>query len=271
MTLAQYASQVAVPGRVTVSPRFPLPVSGVLNCANIGGSTTAKTIHKYGANSAVGTTTEDIWTVGGIYGGWLTVAEKIQIKAGGSADDDAGGLGARTIKVFGLDENFNEVSEVLTTAGVSAGQQSSAKFSRVYRALIETCGTYGGSNFGNVDIETVGGTLMARIDASSGQTEMGIFTVPAGKTGYIAALMFNVDSNKTVSFRGRYRERADVVTAPFGPSNVAVRIDVAAGPVPVPISAWPVLPEKTDFWIEGEAEAGSAPVSVFFDVLLVDN
>jgi hypothetical protein len=61
---------------------------------------------KFGANPAVGNGAfEDIWYNGGSYT-LLTSAETVRVKAGGNAADDSAGAGARTITVYGLDENL---------------------------------------------------------------------------------------------------------------------------------------------------------------------
>ena len=91
-------------------------------------------VHKFGENPAVGTTEEDIWFGGGLYN-WLQSAATVRIAAGGNAADDSAGAGAREIQVEGLDSNWDEATELITTNGASASTATSTSFIRVNRAV----------------------------------------------------------------------------------------------------------------------------------------
>ena len=86
-----------------------------------------------------------------------------------------------TVTVQGLDENYDFASEDIVITG--ADQTGSQLFTRVNRAFITGATT----NIDNIDIEVgaAGGITVARISAGYGQTQMAIYTIPAGKTGYI--------------------------------------------------------------------------------------
>lgn len=67
---------------------------------------------KFGDNPAVGTTYEIIESGGGVYP-WPTSAQPVRIRAGGNAADTAGGAGARSILVTGLDENTPHANQTV--------------------------------------------------------------------------------------------------------------------------------------------------------------
>lgn len=68
-----------------------------------------------GLNSDVdfGSVPEDIWEGGGVYTGFPSSAETIEVFSG-SANDSSAGTGARTALLLGLDTNYNEISETIT-------------------------------------------------------------------------------------------------------------------------------------------------------------
>lgn len=139
---------------------------------------------KFGRNTATtGSSTEDFIAPFALT--YLTAASTIRIKAGGNAADDAAGTGARTVYISGLDANYLEINDTITTAGASASTATTNTYLRVLRAYVKTVGS-SELNVGIITIEAVtGGTTQSLIPATDGQTEQVFYTVPAGKTGYV--------------------------------------------------------------------------------------
>ena len=77
-------------------------------------------IFKYGYNDAVGATAEHIWLNGGTYT-WSPAASTLSITSSDAADDGnpATGNGARTVRVEGLDANYNEITEDVILNGTA--------------------------------------------------------------------------------------------------------------------------------------------------------
>lgn len=231
------------------------------------------TLNKFGDNPAVGTVEEAIWSTGGAYTGFIPAPLPVRVKVGGNAADTVDGAGARTIRVVGLDHNLNDASEDITLAGTSASVESTTTFCRVFRAFVLTVGTYGGSNTGDIVIETNTGVTMGSILASQSQTEIGVFTIPTGKTGYLVRLQWFVPDTILVVCRLKTREDTDVVSGnsmrAFRTRFVADMIrpgaSVDMGYAPI------VLPEHTDVLCTGAAASSTHEVSVTFDIILVDD
>src|SRR5210317_1698251 len=114
-------------------------------------------IHKFGRNPSVGGIPETIWEQGGVYT-YLTVASTVYVY-GADAQDSAAGTGALTVTVQGLDANYNAIEETLTVDGAV----STKSFLRVFRAFVASAGSVYGQ----------------------GQTNLALYTIPAGKTGYL--------------------------------------------------------------------------------------
>lgn len=229
---------------------------------------------KFGRNPSVAAATvEDIWTAGGAYTGFLTAASAVRIKAGGDANDTSGGTGAQTVTIEGLDENWAEASETVTLAGASASAPTTTTFIRVSRAYVATSGTYGEANAAAVDIETTGGTLMARIGYENGiglgQTQMMVFTVPAGYTLYFRQLAVSADASKSTEIYLWQRRNADDVTTPFSSRRLINAKEVGGGTTVIRFATYGVFPAKTDLWASALGPSGGGAVTMTADYVLV--
>jgi len=225
-------------------------------------------INKFGRNPNIGGAPETIWMYGGRYV-YLTSPSTVYAHSA-DTDDSVSGTGARTVTIQGLDGNYESIEETVT---VRSGVATTAQFLRVFRAFVVTSGSTG-TNEGNIIISTGAagtGTVLADIGTIGtgttyglGQTNLALYTIPAGKTGYLTAWNIGVGSYNdavTVSllsreFNSAFRTR-DIMDVPGG-SHVRN--------YSVPIK----LPEKTDVEIIGIATTGTN-ISSSFDIILVDN
>jgi hypothetical protein len=228
-------------------------------------------IHKFGRNPNVGNIPETIWMHGGIYQ-YLDVGSDSTIYAySASSDDGPGNDGARTITVQGLDNDFNLIEETITVNGAA----STASFLRVYRAFVATAGVLT-ANDGNILISTAasgGGTVLADIGVIGtgtttglGQTQLALYTIPAGKTGYLTTWNIGVaPMNNAVTVTLLARELDG--SAPFRSKDIA---DIVGGYTTQNYSIPLRFPEKTDIEVRGTGDTGSV-ISSSFDIILVDN
>jgi hypothetical protein len=225
-------------------------------------------INKFGRNPNIGGAPETIWMYGGRYV-YLTSPSTVYAHSA-DTDDSVSGTGARTVTIQGLDGNYESIEETVT---VRSGVATTAQFLRVFRAFVVTSGSTG-TNEGNIIISTGAagtGTVLADIGTIGtgttyglGQTQLALYTIPAGKTGYLTAWNIGVGSyNDAVTvtllsreFNSAFRTR-DIMDVPGG-SHVRN--------YSVPIK----LPEKTDVEIIGIATTGTN-ISSSFDIILVDN
>lgn len=195
-------------------------------------------IHKFGRNEDVGTGFEPV-SQGGIYRTpQASGATALRVKAG-NANDTSDGSGARKVKVFGLDENFNYAEEVLTTNGTSAGPNSTTTFTRVYRAFITESGTYAtqtaGSHSADITIENAAGTedwiTIDAADFPKGQSEVGCISIAKGYYAYIHKIDIGVDSNKTADIILFSRGNIDQTAAPYDAMRARYTIPGVSGVV----------------------------------------
>ena len=242
------------------------------SAATAAGETSGSSfIHKFGHTHAVGTSNEDIWLTGGSYN-WLTSSAGIRVKAGGNAADAAGGAGAKTVTIVGLNQLWGEAEETVTLSGTAASPSTTGSFVRVFRAYVSTVGAYGATNVGNVVLETTSSITIASIDAGQGQSQVGLYTVPTGKTAYLNYVELSVDSSKRADIVLTSRKDADITT---GGNMASWRIKAqwdgmknssqTSYPYPMKFS------EKTDITFNAKVDSGTAAVSVHFGLNLLTN
>jgi len=166
---------------------------------------TRTTLFKTGFNADVDAAEEDLWAVGGTY--VFPTAEMGMEVVSSSADDTAEGTGARTVKIWYLDDEFNEKSEIVTLNGVTPVATTATDIYRVNAFRVLTAGS-GGAPAGNIDIRNLADTpIYSRIPIGLNRARNSIYTVPKSKTLYINALTFS-SGNSTGGTYCRFTLRA---------------------------------------------------------------
>lgn len=230
----------------------------------------ASSIHKFGRNPNIGNAPETVWMYGGKYE-YLDVGAPSTLYAySADSEDSASGTGARTITIQGLDNNFNLIEETVTVGGAP----TTLEFLRVYRAFVATAGSLK-TNKGNVLISTAsggGGTVLADIGTIGtgttfglGQTQLALYTIPAGKTGYLTTWDIGLapaNNKATVVLKSRELDG----DAPFRTKDI---IDLVGGYYHQHYSIPLRFPEKTDIEVLASGDTSSI-VSSSFDIILID-
>jgi len=233
-------------------------------------------IHKFGRNSDVdtGTLPEDIWSQGGV---WVPpTTARIHDIVSTDAADAAAGTGARTILVFGLNASFAEQSETVTMNGVTPVATANA-YTRIYRMYLLTAG----SSHINAGVITAtaqtDATVTAAIELAEGQTQMAIFTVPAGKTAYMTQYHASIIRQGATA-----GAMADVYLYSAGPvdttdyairarHNVGVGV-TGAGDIRHEFDPPRKFTEKTDLWLRvNYVSDNNTHVTGGFDLVLEDS
>jgi len=144
--------------------------------------------NKFGYNDDINGAFEDIWTTGGDLVR-LSSAETMDIVSTSTADD-AGGTGARTMRVEGVANDWSILNENVTLDGTGT-VTTSGSFLRINRMFITSSGT-GQTNAGTITAtSSTASTEQARIDTGVGQTEKTQYTVPLGYRVFATELQLN--------------------------------------------------------------------------------
>ena len=171
---------------------------------------------KLGYNGDVGTTEEDVWTLGGIYA-WPPAGGLQMSVVSASANDAGGGSGVQTVRVLYLDPNYAEQSEIVTLNGVGVKTTVATNIFRVQGFRAVTCGANGVAA-GAIRLYN-GAVNYSQIALGFTRARNITYTVPAGKALYITSATFSNSSLKGVRFitKATYDHDADTLTDFFLP------------------------------------------------------
>lgn len=212
---------------------------------------------------ATGASYSAVWPGPGSYS-FLTSPELIRVAAGDS-DDNPSGSGARSILVSVLDENWEQSLILLSTNGTSSGAVSSFPVLRVQYAIVADIGTEGGTNQGDVTVETDSSKPLAFIRAGYSRSQQAVWSTPASTlSGYITPTIY-VDGSKSVDVRLAIHTQGDSPS----PTYVVGEITNITGSVPSGDSGRIALPGRTDIAVEARTSSGaqSSSVSATIDIL----
>jgi hypothetical protein len=218
--------------------------------------TTMANVHKFGAVVSSSATYDTVWTEQGAYS-FPTSPSVVNIISSSSTDDDSANTGAETVVIQGLDGDYNEVEETLSTDGTNS-VTGSQLFLRVHRAFVAS----GVTNVGDINIRH-GTTVVCQIAADMGQSQVAYYTIPAGKSGYLRSFAATMNKNQENSVR--------LFQRPFGGVfRVASELNLYNSNMHTTFSIPIYFTEKTD--LEVRTYTGSnCTVSAMFDLLVVDN
>ena len=224
-----------------------------------GITTQIANVHKFGAVVTTAATYDTVWSYGGAYtfpstAGIITVTSS-------SSQDDSGGTGALTVRLQGLDANYNEVEEDFTLNG-TVGVAGTVEFLRTHRAFVLT-GNNDNNNVGNINFtHSVGVTC--QIVEGMGQSQVTFYTIPAGKSGYLRSFAATMNKNQENTVR-LFQKKPD-----GGVFRLASELNLYNSNMHTTYSIPIYFTEKTD--LEVRTYTGSnATVSSMFDLLIVDN
>lgn len=225
-----------------------------------GNITGHSAVDKFGHNPVVASQDyEDIWDAGGIYV-FPTVARLVDI-ASTDDDDDFTGTGAKQVEIFGLDASWAPQSEILNLTGTTITTTSNT-YLRLFRMKIK-----GDQNLiGDLSATSqVDDYLLAQVRGADqdNQTLMAIYTIPAGKTGYLVSFFYTLKTGKATALDLQVREFGGV----FQNKRKLVTDEAYLPPIKVSLT----IPEKSDVKIRAKASTGSHEVSGGFSIILVDN
>ena len=151
-----------------------------------GGVPRLKFVSKFGENEDIdpGTVPETIWGEGGV---WVPPTQaRVHDVTSTDAGDTAAGTGAQQILIEGLDENFDELSAVIETNGLTP--VPTPLMQRIHRLTVLRAGATK-SNIGTIRATAqVDLTVTCMIKAGDGGTLSAIWTVPRNHRAYVTEI-----------------------------------------------------------------------------------
>lgn len=224
-------------------------------------------VHKFGFNDNILATEETIWDAGGLYP-WLTVAEVASIVST-DANDAFGGTGAQTVKISGLDENYDLVDEIVELDGLTP-VLTTTTFLRISRMTVPPLLDGGGEPIagqgnaaGSINASQ-SATVRAQILNGNNQTLMAVLTVPRGYTGILVHGSAGTGSGKEATVKYYVR--------PFlGVFNLGYIVQLFENNEQRPFVLPQAINEKSDIDVRAISGVVGVQVSANFDLVLVRN
>lgn len=217
--------------------------------------TGATWIHRLGNIPSMPNGTETVIMSGGITSGRYTfpaAASTMNVVSTSASDDNT-----KRVTVSGLDADYKPISEVVTLNGTS-NVTTTNQYLRIQRLSVSGSNTI----VGNVTIRNA--TVLACLRDGDGQSLQGVYTVPAGQTGYLTQISASVSKGGDAIFKF-YSKSAN--SSPLARHIFSLNEQSYEYDFPYPT----VLPEKTDIEMTVLSSTGSAAATGTFDILLVNN
>lgn len=191
-------------------------------------------------------------------------------------DDNIAGTGCRYMKIFGIDKDFNEIDEIIQMQGQTP-VESVNKYIRIYRMFnddVEPHDLQGQAYLSLSGAGWVGGeptTVFCHVNDGNNQSQIGVYTVPAGYKLVIKNWWLNSMKDKEVHMWMVYREdlKCDGVTpekvfrmrSNWGLYRNNIGIDITSAPL--------VFDHHTEFEIRGQTLGGTEEVLTTMNGYLV--
>ncbi len=227
-------------------------------------------VNKLGSNSDIdtGTTPEWITEGGGVYTGFpVSDDETIEIFSNNAADTSAG-TGARTVRIIGLDSDWNIQAETVTLNGVTPVTTTNT-FRRAHTMFVTSAGS-GDFNAGTITARhsTTTSNVFLTILPGISSSNYAVYTIPANKTGIIVRYTASCRKGTATTADGAFWIRT------FGASPRYRRPFTVGNNSPLLQEPYAgnSFAEKTDIgMVITEVTANNTVVTGGFDIVLVDN
>jgi hypothetical protein len=206
-----------------------------------------------GCNPIVSTTEVTLWCESTKYA-YPLVATTMTLSSS-DAEDNATGDGARTLRVSGLDSEYNFIQETLTLNGLTAVPTIN-EYLRISNIRVVTAGLREPANIGDIYLGTgvvsagIPAVVYERIVANVGISRRACHTVPRGREALVAGLMVRTERNADVQARM-------YAAAEGGPMIQRGSVPVFASGFNLQLSSFLRIPEKTDIEIRTRTDAGT--------------
>lgn len=251
---------------------MPYPSGLDISRGNVQG---VRVLHHFGRNTAIASTFTPVTRSGFYRTPQVSGATALRVKAGGNANDTANGSGARAVTLVGLNAAGELISETIATAGASASAPSTKTFIRLMDAFVSASGTYAtqtsASHVGTITIENAAGTgdwaLISDGSFPRGDSEIGAYTVPKGRSAYVQSIRLASDADKKANIVLFKRSGILEAVAPYSPMVLVAEFPAVSGSLQVDYDPPLAFPQLTDFGFMASVSASTVDVTVSFDVI----
>ena len=230
------------------------------------------TVNANGYNSAASTTKEGTWPLSAITN-WPATASVMNV-ASSSAADDAASTGALTIRIWGLDSNWDRATEDVIMDGTTI-VATTTSFIRINSVKVLTFGS-GDTNAGVISVFTgtetagvpdVATTIFGHIAVGDGESLMAHYSVPRDHTAYVVDVSMNafVVADEYTTMTLEYREAADTTAGGWATLE---KLDIAAQAY-ILYACPPWIAEQSDIVLNSDTQTSATRVSGSFNLIVI--
>ena len=227
--------------------------------------------NKFGYNEDIDAAAQEVVAAfGGTFNQKLIPGETLDISSSSANDTNSSGTGVRQLVIFGVDENWDEVTEVVAMNGTSAVTTTNS-FVGVNRMTIFTSGS-SDSNVGVITATaTTSSNTMATMPAGEGTTQQMIFYVPRDHQFlatflYLDAIKSSGGGSPEVTFYGYVY--SNVVDSQFEVYRDTIDTSIGDHVNLVPGEPF-VIGEKSILWFEAATSSNNTSVRGRFSGKLI--
>lgn len=208
----------------------------------------------------------------------FTSAELLSFVSTSSNDAAPSGTGARSLLITGLDENWDETSEIVALTGMTP-VLSVGLFIRVHEVIVLQAGNPTTRNIGTINCTgATSAKLQARVRPNIGRSSKSHRTIPAQKRGAIRFLgaflrgqgstAINLDLTIQIRFNTDLPGFDDLAWISLGQAHMTT---AATSIVLTPNILPTQLQPKTDIRVRGIADSNGTQVSLLYKIWLYDD
>lgn len=211
---------------------------------------------------------EDVVAFGGSQP-YYSAADTLEIVSSSTADTNSSGIGARQLRLSGLNGSHALITEDINLNGTTVVTSSNSYLSSV-KATLLTSGA-NETNSGDITIrDLTSGTTLAYMPAGFGRTLDAVYTVPAAKTGYIISWHSSIYTASDTHVEMRLMVADDTVGWRL---EALHELDHAGTSVYARSSSDLMIPVKAKgrIRVRAKASADNTGVASEFAVILIDN
>jgi hypothetical protein len=221
---------------------------------------------RFGFNADIDITSEDIWTVGGVYV-WPAAAQQMELVSTSTADDgDPLGTGIGEVTIYYLKTDGTAATEDVILNGTGVVVTTATDIYRVNSLKAKTVGT-GGAAAGAISIRNLANSpIYSQIEIGNTRSRNSIYTVPKGMTLYVTSMFAGIGSGVSansamVTLRATYDHDAVGLRTFFMP-HAEMQVGSGSGGVFRPFEIPLKFPAGTDLKVSATTAVSNGAVSV---------
>jgi len=202
---------------------------------------------------------------------WMPlISQEVEVVSD-DAQDDATGVGARSITITGLDADWMEQTAVVVLDGLTPVVTTGLFWMRVHSAVVTTTAQYRGTSSGNITVQETESPAepIVMIRAGHGGNLTTHYTVPANKKFLVRNWQLQIESGKTMEVHFWFAPNGNDIVAPYSPKITLLETETVVGTLNGTFDPPSILPPYSDVWATGLVSAQTGQIFFGYSGVLI--